>query len=601
MKKFTHAVANHLMMMKLFCRFAPLYFIGQLMFCVFVSFQDTLAGPVALQYILNGLIEGKSFKELIIFISFVSVIIVLRHVIGAFASDYLGAQATVKVRAGVQKIIFEHAHTMDLEYYETPKFYTDFVWAATQADEKLGEMYKSWSVLVARVSEAMFVGGFMALTDKTLFIFAAIAITARVIVSRLRVGKRYKMDLKIKPIERERDYMTRVFYLADYAKEIRLSDMHVTLFSRLRDTMKRIKDIWDKDGKVLVMLSLIGNLVAGGVLDFMMYLYLCYQTMVTRMLGFGDLAGLVAAMDHFTWVMRQGIDACIEMSKQAMYVDNFREFLAYRPKIEKQPGDIPQEKIGELTLKNVSFKYHGEEKYSLQNINLTLNPYEKIAIVGYNGAGKSTLAKLLLRLYDVTEGEILLNGKNIKEFETNKYRAQFGSVFQDYKVFAGTIGENVEMGFVKDGAEKRIIKSLEESGFSEKLAALKDGINTQVTREFSEDGVNLSGGEEQKLAIARIFNRNCNYVILDEPSSALGPISEYKLNETMMHLSEKKTVIFISHRLSTTCMADRILMMENGRIIEEGSHEELMSQNGKYAQMFRLQAQKYQTAFMSEE
>ena len=596
MKKFTHTIANHWMMAKLFFRFAPAYLIGNLLLCVLVSFQDTLAGPIALQHILNGLTGGKSLKKLAIFIAFVSAVIILRHVLSAYFTEYLGAVAKVKVRAGMQRMIFEHAHTMDLEYYETPEFYTDFVWAATQSDEKLWDMYGTWTAIVSRVSEAAFIGGFMALTDRTLFIFAVIAITVRMIVSHLSIKKRYKMDLEIKPLERERDYMARVFYLADYAKEIRLSDIHKTLFSRLRGTMERIKDVWNRDGKVLVMLSVIGELISGGLLDFAMYLYLCRQMLVTHMLGFGDLAGLISAMDHFTRVMRQGIDACIKMSKQALYVDNFRKFLEYRPKIEKQPGEDPPEEISELTLKNVSFKYPGEERYSLKNISITLKPYEKIAIVGYNGAGKSTLAKLLLRLYDVTEGEILLGGKNIRGFETDKYRARFGSVFQDYKIFAGTIGENVEMGFVNDDARERIVKSLDESGFTERLAALRDGIDTQITREFSEDGVNLSGGEEQKIAIARIFSRDCHYVILDEPSSALDPISEYKLNEAMLRLSEKKTVIFISHRLSTTCMADRIFMLENGEIIEEGSHDALMKMNGKYAEMFNKQAEKYRTA-----
>ncbi len=593
MKKILHTLSNHWLMLKFYFRFAPAYLIGNTLFCVFVSFQDTLAGPVALQYILNGLTGGKTFKELLVFMLIVSGVIVARHTIGAYVAEYLSAQAEIKVSAGMQKVIFEHAHNMDLEYYETPKFYTDFVWAATQADDKLWEMYATWTKIVARVSEGVFMGGFMALTDKTLFIFALIAIAARIIASRLRIRKRYQMDLEIKPIERERDYMTRVFYLADYAKEIRLSDMHKTLFERLRGAMNRIKGVWNKDGKKLIAYSVFGNLFSDGLLNFAMYMYLCCQTIITRALGFGDLAGLISATDHFTGVMKQTVDQCIELSKQAMYVDNFREFLAYRPKIETQPGDAPKDEIGELTLKNVSFKYHGEERCSLKNINITLKPYEKIAIVGYNGAGKSTLAKLLLRLYDVTEGEILLNGKNIKEYETDKYRAKFGSVFQDYKVFAGTVGENVEMGFVKDEARGRIVKSLDESGFSEKLAELKDGIDTQVTREFSEDGINFSGGEEQKIAIARIFSRDCHYVILDEPSSALDPISEYKLNETMLHLSEKKTVIFISHRLSTTCMADRIFMLEDGEIIEEGSHAELMELGGKYAEMFNKQAEKY--------
>ena len=195
MKKFTHTIANHWMMAKLFFRFAPVYLIGNLLCCVLVAFQDTLAGPVALQYILNGLTGGKSFRELMLFMAFVSAVIILRHVLSACFSEYLGAAAKIKVRAGMQKMIFEHTHTMDLEYYETPEFYNDFVWAATQSDGKLWDMYRAWTAIVSRVSEAAFAGGFMALTDKTLFLFAVIAIAVRLTVSRLKIKK---VDCKIK-------------------------------------------------------------------------------------------------------------------------------------------------------------------------------------------------------------------------------------------------------------------------------------------------------------------------------------------------------------------------------------------------------------------
>lgn len=225
-----------------------------------------------------------------------------------------------------------------------------------------------------------------------------------------------------------------------------------------------------------------------------------------------------------------------------------------------------------MSLVNSAWRLNG----SVQNL-------AQIAFVGHNGAGKTTLVKLLMRLYDVTDGQILINGVDVRDYKLEEYRESFGSVFQDYQLFAATLGENVAMDLLLEaaaaqdepigvdslpaGRDEAIIDSLDRSGFSERLADMDLGIQTPLTREFEEAGTNLSGGEAQKVAIARVFAKSSQYMILDEPSSALDPISEYHTNHAMLDATDQKTVIFISHRLSTTRMADRIYMLEHGSII----------------------------------
>lgn len=219
-----------------------------------------------------------------------------------------------------------------------------------------------------------------------------------------------------------------------------------------------------------------------------------------------------------------------------------------------------------------------------------------MAFVGENGAGKTTLVKLLMHLYDVTDGSICYGGHDIREYGTGEYRERIGAVFQDYQIYGATLAENVLMDEVEVGDRERILEALKQADFEKRLSRLPDGPDTNMTREFREDGTMLSGGEAQKVAIARMFVRTGKQflAILDEPSSALDPLAEYQLNTNMMKNAGDAAVIFISHRLSTTRDADRIYMFENGRIIEQGSHQELMRLGGKYAAMFEKQAYYYQ-------
>lgn len=564
------------------------------MYSVLVPLVWVITGTGFLKLVFDGLEQGKSFEEMVVLLAVMAVIMFLRNLIGGYIVEYQGPTAGIKVTEKVRAEMFRKAVKMDLAYYETPQFYTDFVWAASQAESRCGQVLNAWLNLVTKASELIFLGGIMVVLDPTLLIFAVLTAIVRIWVNKTRIRLRYEMDNEAKPWERERDYSQRIFYLSDYAKEIRLSNVHKILYSRFYRASAKMYDIYKRGGWKIFGVSMVSAGTQETLLTLGMLLYLAYRIVVTGALSLGDFAALISATTQFSRRMTQLINVMARFTESALYVEKFRRFLEYEPKIETQTGERTSGQTETIELKDVSFTYEGEKNPSLEHISMTIHPNEKIAIVGYNGAGKSTLVKLLMRLYDVTEGAVCVGGKDIRSFDTADYRKSFGAVFQDFQIFAATLGENVAMDMVAEDDREKILAALMQSGMEEKLAKLERGIDTPLTKEFEEDGQNFSGGEAQKTAIARVFLRPYQYVIMDEPSSALDPVSEYNLNQKMLEIAKDKTVIFISHRLSTTCMADRIYMLEKGRIIEQGSHHELMELNGKYAEMFHKQAEKYQ-------
>lgn len=327
------------------------------------------------------------------------------------------------------------------------------------------------------------------------------------------------------------------------------------------------------------------------VLGFMfaLPLYLGYLVIKKKTIGAGDfIATFNGAYSIAISINFLTVWALAQFSERGKMIEKYREFLNRTDNITDGENTVSEKEPKEIKIKNLSFTYPGNDKPTLRNINLTIKPYEKIALVGYNGAGKTTLTNLLLRLYDATSGEILIDGENIKNAKVETHRNKFAAVFQDFQTYACSLGENVALDESIDYS--RAENALKHSGFSKKLPK---NLDTELLREFDDAGVMLSGGESQKVAVSRAFYKDCPYAILDEPSANLDPVAEYNLNQAMLEAAQNKTVIFISHRLSTTVNADKIYVMENGQIIESGSHSELMEKNGAYAYMFNLQAEKY--------
>jgi ATP-binding cassette subfamily B protein len=386
-----------------------------------------------------------------------------------------------------------------------------------------------------------------------------------------------------------------VFYQPEYAKEVKLSEISIPLHNQLDESIEELRTVAKKYGIKIAIYSLINWITVYTFLSFFcLPAYLGYLALVKRAIALGDVASMNTAANRMRGYLDSLNYTFADIQSVGLYAERFRKFVEYDVKIEDTKGtkEIP-ESISTIEMKNMSFKYEGNENYALKNVNITIHPKEKIALVGHNGAGKTTFVKLLMRLYDVTEGEITYGGINIKDFSIKDYRDNMGVVFQDYQIYGTSLSENVLMEASHEDSKERVISSLAKADFAKKLESLQNGIDTELTREFSEDGTMLSGGEAQKVAIARMFAKPFKVAILDEPSSALDPIAEYKLNKSMMENAKDASIIFISHRLSTTRIADRIYMFENGEIIEQGNHNELMKLGGKYAKMFEKQAHYY--------
>ena len=311
----------------------------------------------------------------------------------------------------------------------------------------------------------------------------------------------------------------------------------------------------------------------------------------------GQAVVLINAITSVSWMINDFEKTTSECSKNAFFIDNLKTFLNFEPQIdETKDGLEPPQNVETLEFKNVSFSYIGQEELALKNVSLTMRKGVRHALVGINGSGKSTLIKLMMRFYDPTEGEILLNGIDIKEFDVKKYRELIGAAFQDFALFSATVGENVLMReLASDEDRECVISALKESDVYDKISSLEKGIDTVLTKEFDNEGAELSGGERQKIAIARAFAKNSPIVILDEPSSALDPIAEYKMFKTVNRLCEGENTlsVIVSHRLSSAAMYDRLFVFQNGELKEEGTHKELLENKGIYADMFLKQARNY--------
>lgn len=489
--------------------------------------------------------------------------------------------------------IIEHAATLDLEQFENSIFYDKMERARQQTVGRTILLSQVLSQLQDVITMGFLSAGLM-FFNPWLIILLLISIIPAFLGEAYFNDQSFTLNRRQTPERRELDYIRFLGASDETAKEIKIFNLSNFIVSRFRQLSNKF---YHANRALIIKRSFWGSLLSmlGSAGYYGAYIFIILKA-VNGKITIGDLTFLAGSFRQLRTLLEGILNRFTSVSQGAIYLSDFFEFFEIKSQIVAPvkarifPNPIQQG----FTFENVGYKYINSENWATRHLNFTLNVGEKLALVGENGAGKTTLVKLLARLYEPTEGKILLDGYDLREYDIDDLRMQIGIIFQDYLRYQMTIAQNIAAGNIIEKENRKLIKSSAKQSLANVfIEAFKNNYDQQLGRRFNE-GVELSGGQWQKIALARAYMRDAQIMILDEPTAALDARAEYEVFQRFVELTNGKTSVLISHRFSTVRMADRILVLDKGELLEMGNHEELLQKNGKYAELFQLQAKGYQ-------
>lgn len=487
----------------------------------------------------------------------------------------------------------EHAAALDLEQFEDSTFYDKLERARQQTVGRTILLSQVLSQVQDMITMCFLAAG-LVVFNPWLILLLFIAVLPAFIGESYFNDRTYSLSRRQTPERRELDYLRYIGASDETAKEVKIFNLSSFLIERF----KQLSGKFYNDNKKLsikrsvwgTIFSLIGSLGYYGA-----YVFILWRAIEGR-ISLGDLTFLAGSFRQLRALLEGILSRFTAVSQGAIYLNDFFDFFNIQPNIipVKNARPFPKPIQQGFTFENVGFKYANSDRWANRHLNFTLQAGEKLALVGENGAGKTTLVKLLARLYDPTEGRILLDGYDLREYDLVEVRKQVGVIFQDYIRYQMTVAQNVAVGNIDEKENRELIVGSARKSLADILVEKLPGKYDQALGKRFNQGVELSGGEWQKIALARAYMKEAQLLILDEPTSALDARAEYEVFQRFAELTRGKTAVLISHRFSTVRMADRILVLNNGEVLEIGSHKELLQKNGRYAELFQLQAKGYQ-------
>ena len=546
------------------------------------------------RWILDRVQSDMELNSIIFFVIFIFSFFIITNLIFAVLSIFWVPQRQIDFGYRMREEVFNKINKIDQINFQNTKFFDSYTLALNEVDMRAIYVLECITNIFASLIS------FLVITDVTgsinvdFALYGCIATLIDVVLGTYRQKLNYKQTLEATPDERKRGYIVRITYQPEFSADLKIYPKFIQLLLfHYKKATQSVKAIIFKFAKKIIFIDQgqqIPGLIFRQIVPWIIIVILLKNGEIT----IAESTVLVSASLTIPNTLTSFVSGIGSAYAHSFYINNLKKLLTYEENIECDKGEIIDEDVSlDISVKNIYFSYDKKNNI-INDVSFNIHPGEKISIVGHNGAGKSTLVKLLIRMYDVDDGEIMINGKGINEYNIHSLRSRIAFMGQDFKIYSFSIAENILMHPVTSEADVELVhEALKKVGLFEKVISFENGIDTFITREFEESGQYFSGGELQKLALARIYAGNYDCIILDESTSSLDPISEDDIINTIFQIFNDKTVIMISHRLATIKYTDLVYFLENGRIIEYGSHQQLMDTQGEYSKFYLTQASKY--------
>lgn len=552
--------------------------------------NSILFSVLLIKYIVDNYNAGLKLVNIAIIFAVCGVFQLLTKLISSYYYNIYLPVSNIKIEKYIRTMIYDKAKKLDLAYYDTPELYEKFTLAMSDSSDRIIELYETMISLIGSLYMVITIGLIMISIQPVFIIFVLLPLLVNMVIGKRFNKIHYKYNNERAQNQRVRDYVNRCFYYKEFTLDQKTTDIHNSLFRYYKDSTRNLLGIIKRNSKKVALFEYIYMITSDVIVYLGCILFSVISVFVFHTMTISGCIVVINTLNNMIGALWQIGSIYVKLDKNILFFDNFLDFLNCPIQIESGLERFPREDKS-ISFNKVTFRYPNSEKDIFQNLTYDIPYGQKIAIVGINGVGKTTLIKLLLRLYDPTEGNIFCGHQNIKTYNLNDYRQSFGVLFQDFQLYAFSLANNIAMDLKYD--KSSVSTAVGMAKLQEKIDQYSVIPDQMITHDIDKAGMQFSKGESQKLALSRLFYKDYNFIILDEPFSNLDLLTEKTIYDNLMANFREKTMIVISHRLASIIDFDKIIVMEDGQIIESGTHQQLMETGGLYCTMFNKQADAY--------